>query len=856
MFGKLGKALSNHDDAYDTQRARLKVALESFRERVGQLITFIPRDMPGYTVHDLTHLDALWEMADIIVGADYELNPAEVFVLGGAILLHDAGMTVAAYLDQGQELERTVEYSTALASAKVQLSGERLEASALESRAREIALVETLRVLHPKKAEELATQEWKSKSDGKSLFLIADDDLRGHYGSLIGRIANSHHWDHARLQKDLQAVLGAAPSFPAEWAVDPLKIALILRCADASHLDARRAPRLLYTIGKIAGVSEDHWIFQGLISKPVVSNGKLQYGSTSDFDVKKSEAWQLAFDTLQMVDGELRAAAEINIQKKYPKFAVDGVLGAGAPEQLSKYIRVTGWKPVTLNLRVSNVPHLARTLGGKDLYSFGLAPLRELLQNAADSVEARVAVDHDFELSQGKISVVVMDDGRDDVILEILDNGVGMSERVLTGPLLDFGFSFWKSAEARREFPGLQNDQLSPRGRFGIGFFSIFMWSSEVEVFSRVYSASLEETNVLHFREGLDTRPLLRDAGPAERTTAWSTRIRLRIPRSTATRLMREPPRSEYHFSVEGHYLRRRPLFNNWVSAVQLLVGTLPISVEIKFNGAKKTVSLPDWRSVPATEFVEFFHEIAFHSDDAVYQKFVGSLTDLQLEGKVVGRGLVLPKNNEFREASSVVVYDRGIFAGVIAEGSSVGVLEGKVTNAAREKFDSYSFRKSGSWLKLASERAFALCSHEGEQLAIQRSLIAMGYLAESRPLFICDRKVISLAGLLEKLNVTGRGLFKLDLLREDDFGLKATESLSSIYGLKVDPDRVYALVDLQGEFNRSDSLDGFMSRGGSMLSHIFKQIVAVLGQDCSMECNIKERDYGKDYINVTFSRA
>lgn len=852
MFGNLGKVLNNQCDDFDTQRARLKVALENFRCRVGQLITFIPRDMPGYTVHDLTHLDALWEMADIIVGPGYKLNPAEVFVLGGAILLHDAGMTVAAYLGEAQEVERTVEYSTALASARVQLSSERLEAFDLEARAKEIALVETLRALHPQKAEELATQEWKARNGGGSIFLIDDDDLRIHYGSLIGRIANSHHWDHTKLQKDLQASLGAAPSFPAEWAVDPLKIALILRCADASHLDARRAPRLLFAIGRVNGVSKEHWTFQGLISKPIVSNGKLQYASTSDFDINKSEAWQLAFDTLQMVDGELRAAAEINIQRQYPRFAVDGVLGAGAPSQLSQYIRVVGWKPVALNLRVSNVPHLARTLGGKDLYSFGLAPLRELLQNAADSVEARVAVDRDFDISQGRICVAVTDDGRGDVTLEILDNGVGMSERVLTGPLLDFGFSFWKSAEARREFPNLQNDQLSPRGRFGIGFFSIFMWSSEVEVFSRVYSASLEETNVLHFREGLDARPLLRDATPSERTMAWSTRIKFSIPRSTVTRLMREP-RSEYRDS----FARRLPMFNGWVSAVQLLVGTLPIVVDVKIDGIKKVVSLPKWRSASPVDFVEFFHEIAFHSDDAIYQKFIGSLTDLQLDGKVVGRGLVLPKNSDFRVASSIVVYDRGIFAGVMADGSTAGILEGKVTNASREKFESHSFRKSGAWLKLASERAFALCSHEGEQLAIQESLIEMGYLSESRPLFICDRKVISLAGLLEKINVSGRAWFRLSELRDDDFGLKATESLSSIYGLKVDPDRVYALVNLQGEMGRSESLESFVARGDTMLGNVLGRVAAVLGQDCSMEFNLVERDsYKNDYIDVTFTRT
>ena len=53
MFGELGKAFEPVGDAFDAQRARLKLSLERFRDRVGTLISLIPRDMPGYTVHDL-----------------------------------------------------------------------------------------------------------------------------------------------------------------------------------------------------------------------------------------------------------------------------------------------------------------------------------------------------------------------------------------------------------------------------------------------------------------------------------------------------------------------------------------------------------------------------------------------------------------------------------------------------------------------------------------------------------------------------------------------------------------------------------------------------------------------------------
>lgn len=53
--------------------------------------------MPQFTVHDITHIDALWEMADIILPEELEINPVEAFVLGGAFLIHDLGMGGIAY---------------------------------------------------------------------------------------------------------------------------------------------------------------------------------------------------------------------------------------------------------------------------------------------------------------------------------------------------------------------------------------------------------------------------------------------------------------------------------------------------------------------------------------------------------------------------------------------------------------------------------------------------------------------------------------------------------------------------------------------------------------------------------------
>ena len=854
MFGRIGLTFDSKQDGLDEQRARLKVSLQSFRERVGQLIGFIPRDMPGYTVHDLTHLDALWEMADVIVGNEYHLSPAEAYVLGGAILLHDAGMTVAAYVGGRPEIERTVEFSAAYAAARAQLASER-GSTGVDERAREAALVETLRVLHPLKAEQLATQRWAARDGAGEIFLIDDDDLRVHFGQLIGRVAHSHHWDHARLQREFVAPLGAAPGLPVDWSVDPLKIALILRCADAAHLDARRAPRLLFSLSRISGVSTAHWTFQGLLAKPTVADDKLVYTSTSDFGIDRAEPWQLAFDTLRMVDGELRSADEVNIQKRYPRFAVDGVLGVGSPEQLALYLRVTGWKPVSLNLQVSNVSHLARTLGGKDLYSFQLAPLRELLQKAADSIEARVALDRDFSVEDGRIEVVAIDDGAGSVLLEIKDNGVGMSERVLTGPLLDFGFSFWKSADARREFPTLQSDRLSPRGRYGIGFFSVFMWADNVEVVSRVYSVSAAETNVLHFREGLDARPILRNADAAEQTMAWSTRVRLRIPAATAGQVLRRVDRDP--FRDRGG----RTMFNHfegWAQAVKCLAATLPIRVEVVSTQGREVVSLPDWRAVRPDAFVRFFGDLLMSSRDEVSARFSSALTDCIEGGRIAGRAFLLPAAGEHSSNGKLLVYDRGIFAGAQFSGFACGVVEGKVVNAARERFETTPLKSNPDWVREASERAFALCAHEGEQLAVQRSLMAIGQIADARPLFIKNRCVISWAALLEQCRTSPRlCVILMESPDQDVYSFRATETLNIIYGLSVDVDQVYALVPMPGSVRKDEALEAFIDADRCVLATFLGSIRDAFGADVALRNWVVEREgYRSDYMVVEFRRV
>ncbi|MGH8625687.1 MAG: hypothetical protein ACREYC_10595, partial [Gammaproteobacteria bacterium] len=70
------RTLAPQGDLLDARREVLREALRGFRERVAQLVQTLGAELPGLTVHDITHLDALWRVADQIAGPDYSINPA------------------------------------------------------------------------------------------------------------------------------------------------------------------------------------------------------------------------------------------------------------------------------------------------------------------------------------------------------------------------------------------------------------------------------------------------------------------------------------------------------------------------------------------------------------------------------------------------------------------------------------------------------------------------------------------------------------------------------------------------------------------------------------------------------------
>lgn len=179
----------------DTAKRRLESTLDTVRKNAASLGEKISTDFPNLTIHDVTHMDALWKVADLLVGNPHKLNPLEVFIIGCTFYLHDAALCFDAY-EGGQDAVRAT-------NVWKDANWRHKQNSHDEAVANGFADFDAVRALHAQQAEKIAFQAWRDQVGGNSFFVIEDHELRAQHGRLIGQLAASHHWDLQRVQNDL-----------------------------------------------------------------------------------------------------------------------------------------------------------------------------------------------------------------------------------------------------------------------------------------------------------------------------------------------------------------------------------------------------------------------------------------------------------------------------------------------------------------------------------------------------------------------------------------------------------------------------------------------------------------------------
>jgi hypothetical protein len=662
---------SPRTDATSEEQEYFRTQYSLLRDKAAQLVNRIAVNLPGMTVHDVTHLDALWDMASLVAEGAISLNPAEAYVFGAAVLLHDAAMSLAAYPGGMADVRKTVVWQDAVARRSLEQK-ERgkgaLDPHNLPTDVVNGILPDVLRRLHAQQAEKLAEQAWEV--NGAQIHLIDDPDLRAFYGPVIGQVAHSHWWSVQKVETELAGDLGAFPQRTRNL-VDKVKIACLLRVADALHLDSRRAPRFIRAITKPTGFSELHWAFQERLARPHIELDTIVYTTGQPFDRVDADAWWLAFDTINMVDAELNDVDQLLRGRGREVLRARRVQGAGSPEMLSRTVKTRDWRPVDARLQVSDVPRIVETLGGAKLYGDDpTVPLRELIQNGADAVQARRRLE-DREDDWGQVTVAI-DQRGDGAWLTVEDNGIGMSELVLTGPLLDFGTSFWRSPLAMEEFPGLMAAGMQAVGRFGIGFFSVFMLGAEVRVYTRRSDRGTDHGRLLEFRGGTSSRPILSTPDPKLLPRDGGTRIEVRL---------KHAPESERGLLSAGVYSKKSFALSQLVAA---LAPNLAVALKINDGKGLKTVAQPgDWLKIPDARLTSRLNlsDTANDAEQGSAQKLMRILKTA--DGRIVGRAAINCEPRWGFRSTAGWVTVAGLRATRMTNVS--GVLLGEALTAARD---------------------------------------------------------------------------------------------------------------------------------------------------------------------------
>lgn len=548
---------------HEEKLSALVESIAQINQRAESFLSRIAVDFPQLTDHSIEHSLMLWNYLDIVLGEEKSsrLNPLEAYVLHIAFLSHDAG-TCLSVLDQPSDIKSNLLYQDYVATY-----GD-------DNNSKKEALFYTIRHMHGEYARQVATQKL---SDGD--FLIQDEKLRDEFANIIGRVAESHansvNFIETEITKDY-----ASPSFPKDWAIRCRRLAYLLRVVDAAHLDNIRTPKSIKLIKSLKSPSREHWTFQKKLGIPTRSPDRfLVYTANSPFNLEEQRAWWYCHEALTNLDREIKTANEYFEAKGLPLLAVKGVKDVNDPLSLSKEtLRAEGWYAFDSRVRVSNPVHIATELGGIKLYGEECLALRELLQNAIDAINAyRVKTDQNLP-EVGLVKVLISQESGQ-FYLTVTDNGIGMSSSIMTNELLDFGTSYWKTNRFRLDHQGLASNQFEAIGKFGIGFFSVFMLGNLVTITSWRHGDARAEMRTLEFYDGLASTPILRDPTDTEKRAV--------IDRGTSVRIcLSTNPYSETGFIGKKSFEK-----NSLDALVRFLVPSADVIIEVmKEDGAKTTI--------------------------------------------------------------------------------------------------------------------------------------------------------------------------------------------------------------------------------------------------------------------------
>lgn len=775
-------------------------------ERASTLASRIAADAPGLTLHNEQHFAALWRCADLLTYSDLKLTPVELFVFGSAVLIHDAAHTTVAYEGGIEEIAQTDQWADNLAAALPEdAKGRSLPLlNELTEQVREHVLFNTVRDLHALQSPKLISRPFRHPSFGSDYYLLDEPTLRNHFGDIIGRIAASHHWNLSEVAT-IPAEFNAPFPYQEFGPVRSRLIACLMRTTDAIQIDSSRATDFEYAIAAPTGTSKAHWEAQNRLTIGVSpeDENSLVVETTAPFQESEAMSWWIAYDLARTAHKELSEVDALLRDCQQPRLALKRVGGISSPDQFSKLVRAQDWTPIDAEVKVGDTGKVVSLLGGKGLYGDDpVVPLRELLQNAVDAVRARRLVDSDYS---GKVTVRVepasSQDDRKQFVLRVSDDGIGMSPAILTGPFLTFGDTGWTSSELKRERAGFLGKNFNHIGRFGIGFFSVFMIGQAVKVKSRPYDKSADAARELTFNSGLGLRPILKQARFDSMNV--STTIEVTIDEETLNQILFKSPGSHVATASKP---RAKPTKINYSLSALLGVICPAIDVRIDFSNPAEDENGSiegNWIDAEAVDWLCRINDI---ERDVVPQVILDNPELVELVGTRSaprGRAALSPTNRRLG-VNAVGGFSEKLVASRERKTGIVGVMARRPSGPKRATGDledevavrDWATRQVESWSKLEvteEERNYLACH-------------AAAYKADASSLAnaIVDGKWHSLDEVYARLSGGSTLVAPIEMIGFDENKWRIRSAVNELSGWQHHPE------DIEVE------LDGVITAGGS----------------------------------------
>lgn len=529
------------DEAGPLKGTELVTAVDLATRDMGTVLNRASTNFPDYTLHDEEHAVRVVRLMDRFLGKELSerLNVVEIALLILSAYGHDTGMAIGR--DRKESIIKSEQYASHVASnekkwQEAQDAAERGDSNHA-NRLTDDLFVDFLRQRHHIISAELMGLDFKDRLvvSGKSLVSACAKLCRSHGESI-----------------DYVAELGTLP-FAGEFSVDLTFLACVLRLSDYAELDPSRAPQWLLerVVRPRSDISWREWRKHQASSFSISTDSISFHGEFTDYFDHKALA-----DTLVGMEAERHDVMDLLLRRSNELKR----LNLNKPIDVRIEARGYIFEQFKFQLEYREIIQL---LMGTRLYGDERVFLRELLQNSLDACRhAQAASEQRSRKYEGRITVrrYLMPENNQEVI-EISDNGSGMTRTVIRDYFMRVGKSYYQSYEFRsKKLP------FQPVSQFGVGVLSCFMKADYLEV---------------------ETKPDPLVHGDCHEADRLALKLEIRGPHEFF--VVRKSPRDEYGTTVR--VFLKKPLVESLKSITSRFVARIPYRVEIQ-DGASQVERL------------------------------------------------------------------------------------------------------------------------------------------------------------------------------------------------------------------------------------------------------------------------